>query len=126
MFITNSVLQFLNLFLVLLDVCFLSAMLSYLWRTWGAKGTSLALGLIAFVGGHTLIRSWNWFWDVNYYIVDKHFPNLSVFVYFVALIITIFGLTMIFRAVTIIFSRWIWLGLISLITSVAFLITYFL
>jgi len=123
----DNITQFLNLYLVLIDVIFLYLISGYIWRACKFKlpGRNLGLGLAIYVTGHGILRAWTWFWKTfdipNHYITQEH---MNAIIYSIGLLITILGLTIILKEIAGTINKWLWWGLVVLATIISSIVSY--
>jgi hypothetical protein len=123
--VANDFFEFLNLYLVMLDIPALVILWRYLYANvgrWGAAGTQLGIGLFIYVLGHTIIRGWTWVWRFsrNHNVEVDWIGLILPF----GLVITTVGLICVMRSVTGTISDRLWIGLAISFAIFAGLITW--
>jgi hypothetical protein len=107
MMFTDHFLEFLNLYLVLLDVVFVALMAYFIYRQndWKRPSSKLAIGLMTYVFGSGIVRGWTWIWryvQAEHISVPFTFPTdplaaAQLPVFPIGLIITTLGMVCIVR-----------------------------
>jgi hypothetical protein len=114
--VTNDFLEFMNLYIALIDLCALAILGMYLFekfRDWNGPGASMAVGLWVYVFGHVWVRGWTWGWRFlrSHGIGgdDPSFTMLSI-----GLILVSIGLVCVIRQLYTTVNVWSWYVLVIL------------
>jgi hypothetical protein len=122
---TNDFLEFMNLYIILIDICAIAILGRYLldkFSNWSGSGASLAIGLWVYIFGHVWVRSWTWAWRyLHSYDISKETPPFTMLS--VGLIIISVGLVCIIRVLYTTVNVWSWYILVVLSGVIAVAIT---
>jgi hypothetical protein len=128
---TSDLLEFLNLYLVLLDIPAMVVLAVYLARrrvNLRRKNrdlpTDFAIALLIYVTGHTLTRGWSWAWHFqrNMHLEWLMFDATPIIL--ATTLVTTIGLVCLMRVlVSVIDTRW-WIGIAAAACAIASLVTF--
>src|SRR6266702_5823747 len=119
---SNDFLEFLNLYISILDFFLVGMFFAYLFKSrwWSGPGSGLALALMLGYLGHGMIRGWTWFWRFNtqHHLFQENLVD-SIPVLPIGLMIVTVSVALIGRQISQIISLWLWIIVIIVSAEVA-------